>query len=170
MTSFLTYARQPELQLAMGDPNDAVRAAMQLLEPEAAKAAVKLTADLEALPAMPCDRDQLSQAVYNILLNGIQELQGGGALHVRTSRARDVALIEVTDTGRGIPPDLRSQIFELFRTSKEGGTGLGLPIARRIVEAHGGRITADDAPEGGGRFRIYLPIEAAGLAPSEAEA
>lgn len=167
VTSFLTYARQPELKLERADPNQAIERAMQLLEPEASKAAVKMTAELQRLPALACDRDQLSQAVYNVLLNGIQELHGGGALGVRTYRERTVAVIEITDTGRGIPPEQRSQIFELFQTSKEGGTGLGLPIAKRIVEAHGGRIVADDAPDGGGRFRIYLPIEAPGLLPSD---
>lgn len=169
VTSFLTYARQPDLKLERADPNHAVRRAMQLLEPEAAKAAVKMTAELQLLPDLMCDKDQLSQAVYNVLLNGIQELQGGGALSVSTHQERTVAVIEVTDTGRGIPPEQRSQIFELFQTSKEGGTGLGLPIAKRIVEAHGGRIVADNAPQGGGRFRIYLPLEAPGLAtPGEA--
>jgi len=170
VTAFLSYARQPEVKLALTDPNAAVRQAARLLEPEAERAGVALTTDLQELPPVPCDRDQLAQAVYNLLLNGIQELAGGGTLHVATHAQRDVVVIEVTDTGRGIPAEERERIFELFHTTREAGTGLGLPIVRRIVEAHGGRVVADDNPEGGARFRIYLPIEVAGrpLAPAQA--
>ena len=162
VTTFLSYARQPGATLRLDDPNAAVRQAARLLEAEAERAGVALTVDCGTVPAVPCDRDQLAQAVYNLLLNGIQELSGGGRLRVATSAQRDVVVIEVTDTGRGIPPDQRERVFELFHTTRTGGTGLGLPIVRRIVEAHGGRVVADDNPDGGARFRIYLPIEPAG--------
>ncbi len=164
VTTFLTYARPPEMRLEPGDPNGALRKAVRLLEAEARGARVRVTLDVGDLPGVPLDREHLSQALYNVLLNGIQELEGGGLLAVRTRRVRDFVLIEVSDTGRGVPLAEREAIFELFHSRRPGGTGLGLPIAKRIVEGHGGRITVDDAPEGGARFSIFLPVEQAGHA------
>ncbi|MCI0340560.1 MAG: ATP-binding protein [Planctomycetales bacterium] len=162
VTTFLTYARPPEMRLEPGDPNGAVRKALRLLEAEARNARIRVALDLGALPEVPLDREHLAQALYNVLLNGIQELEGGGLLHVSSRRVRDFVLIEVSDTGRGVPLAEREAIFELFHSRRPGGTGLGLPIAKRIVEEHGGRITVDEAPEGGARFSVYLPVEQAG--------
>jgi signal transduction histidine kinase len=114
--------------------------------------------------------------LLNLLLNALDALPSGGSIHLKwNSDDRAVAmgetnwiLIQVCDTGSGIPPDLGDQIFEPFVSSKDTGTGLGLTISRRIVEAHGGRIDAASRPEGGAIFTIRLPCGEKGKATKKA--
>jgi len=106
--------------------------------------------------AVWADATQLRQAVLNLLLNAQQAIPGGGVVSVAVERSADRVGIRVSDTGPGVPMDEREKVFNLFHSTKSAGTGMGLPIARRIVEAHGGRIEVDDAPGGGASFTIRL--------------
>ena len=102
------------------------------------------------------DATQLRQAVLNLLLNAQQAIPAGGVVSVTVELTADRAGIRVSDTGQGVPVGEREKVFNLFHSTKSEGTGMGLPIARRIVEAHGGRIEVDDASGGGARFTIWL--------------
>jgi len=153
----LRFAKNPSPALVVGDAAEAVLRAVKLLAGEARKASVRIERALAPLPGVRLDEDLLAQAVYNVALNGIQAMAGGGILRVRTEAAPHAAVIEVADTGPGIAPEERERIFELFYSRRQGGTGLGLPIAHRLVESHGGRITVDRSPEGGALFQIHLP-------------
>ena len=95
------------------------------------------------------DPDLLRAAVVNLLLNAAQAMAGRGAVHLTADRHAGVWTIEVRDTGPGIPVELRSEVLEPFFTTKSRGGGLGLPIARRVAEMHGGTLTLD-CPDGGG--------------------
>jgi signal transduction histidine kinase len=115
----------------------------------------------------PIDRQQLTHAIMNVLLNAIQAMPSGGTLTIRAdvvtppdgSRATvsRVARIAVSDTGPGIPKEYMDRIFEPYFTTKEGGTGLGLALAHRVVVEHRGTIRAENASGGGARFVIELP-------------
>ena len=108
------------------------------------------------------DRVQLQQVVLNLILNGMDATNGSPTRNheivctVRTEGAS--AIISVRDHGPGIPANQLEKIFELFVTTKDDGMGMGLSIARTIVEAHGGSIWAENAPDGGAIFRVRLPI------------
>jgi signal transduction histidine kinase len=110
------------------------------------------------------DRDRLIQVITNLLSNAAKFTSEGGIVHVRTGREHGQAIVEVEDSGIGIPQDQRDAVFEKFRqvgdplTAKPQGTGLGLPISREIVERHGGTLAARDTALGGACFRMTLPL------------
>jgi signal transduction histidine kinase len=119
------------------------------------------------LPPVPMDREQMKQVFLNLMLNAIQAMENGGTLRVAALRAsptpgkggRSTAEIAVEDTGPGIAEDLRNKIFEPFFSTKEEGIGLGLPIAQRIVEEHGGEIRVESKAGVGTTFTISLPFQ-----------
>jgi signal transduction histidine kinase len=114
--------------------------------------------DLE-LPVVPGIPDQIRQIVLNLFMNAVEAMQTGGHLTVYTRRLpeQDRILFSVTDTGPGIDPEILPHIFEPFMTNKENGTGLGLTITADIIRRHNGDIQAENNPEGGATFRVWLP-------------
>src|SRR5687768_5164315 len=105
------------------------------------------------------DGELIRAMLLNLLLNAAQAMTAGtGRIGVRTTQRDDVAVVEIRDTGPGIPPDIRAQIFEPFFTTKARGGGLGLPIARRTAELHGGSLTVDCPASGGTVVTMTLPI------------
>ena len=111
---------------------------------------------------MSGDRIQLQQVVLNLVINGMDAMAGaaGGRREVTCSTSVDAssAKISIADSGPGIPPDKLTTIFEPFFTTKGDGMGMGLSIARTIVEAHGGRIWAENQTAGGAVFHVSLPL------------
>jgi signal transduction histidine kinase len=108
-------------------------------------------------PVIPCDNEQMTQVLLNILMNALQILPHGGRIEVSTSDAGGSLCIDIADDGPGIDPAERSKVFEAFFFQREGGIGLGLAIVQQIVVAHGGEIEAKASPLGGALFRILLP-------------
>jgi signal transduction histidine kinase len=104
------------------------------------------------------DPPRLKQVLLNLCRNAVEAMPEGGVLTLKAAREAGEVVIEITDTGVGIPASEVSQIFEPFYTTKATGTGLGLSVCRRIVEAHGGRITLDSRPGRGTTFRVHLPL------------
>jgi signal transduction histidine kinase len=111
------------------------------------------------LPPLKADPSHLTQALLNLMLNGLQAMPEGGTLTLEAKTSNGNFLIAVTDTGTGIAAENQRRIFEPYFTTKAKGTGLGLAISRRIIEAHGGTITAANQSGGGCRFEISLPID-----------
>jgi signal transduction histidine kinase len=103
------------------------------------------------------DAEQLQLAVQNVLMNASQAMNGAGAIHVAIARDGGTWRISVADTGPGMPPEVKAKVFEPFFTTRSRGTGLGLPIARRVVEAHGGSIDVDTPASGGTVVSMSLP-------------
>jgi two-component system NtrC family sensor kinase len=112
------------------------------------------------LPAVECIRSQIDQVFLNLLANAAQAIPGPGAITIETRRQGDDALVIISDTGPGIPPDVMARIFDPFFTTKPvgEGTGLGLSISYEIVKKHGGEIRADSPPGGGAVFTLRLPL------------
>jgi PAS domain S-box-containing protein len=103
------------------------------------------------------DAEQLQLAFQNILLNAAQAMAGAGHIAVRIDRSNGECAVAVSDEGPGMPAEVREKVFEPFFTTKHRGTGLGLPIARRVVEAHGGRIDIEVPPSGGTVVTVRIP-------------
>jgi len=114
----------------------------------------------DSLPQVEHDPNQINQVLLNLLLNAIQSMDKPGTIRVTLSQEEDDAVaIAVSDEGKGIAPEHLPNIFRPFFTTKGHGTGLGLSLARRIVESHGGTITVDSTVGQGTRFTVQLPIQ-----------
>jgi signal transduction histidine kinase len=112
------------------------------------------------LPMVPGLQDQLKQVVLNLLMNAVDAMPSGGCLTIATQYLAETrqALVSVSDTGPGIEKTILPNIFDAFVTNKELGTGLGLTISHEIIQRHAGRLTAENNPEHGAIFRIWLPL------------
>ncbi len=131
------------------------------IAPECARKGVTLDLHLEKGPALvQLDSFQIKQAVRNLAMNALQATPQGGRIEIATAGDADVLEIEIRDRGEGIPPGIRERVFELFFTTREGGTGLGLPVAARIAEAHGGSLALEARADGGTTARLRIPARA----------
>jgi signal transduction histidine kinase len=131
-------------------------AALVESQARAAGVAVRVTVPTPA-PVVMADRDHLEQVLLNLMLNAVQAMEPGGTLSIEAQPAREAVVITVADTGPGIAADVLPRIFDPYFTTKRGGLGLGLTIARRIVEAHGGTLDVESDRGRGSRFRVRLP-------------
>jgi two-component system sensor histidine kinase PilS (NtrC family) len=111
------------------------------------------------LPLVNCDGDQIRQVFWNVILNAIQAMAGQGELAIDVTYENGLVRVSIADTGPGIPPEELERVFEPFHTTKPRGTGLGLPIARRIIQAHGGAIAVESQPGAGTRVTFTLTSE-----------
>jgi signal transduction histidine kinase len=139
-----------------------------LLESQAAGQHIRIVQELNLDRAtVRMDRQQLTQAVMNLVLNAMQAMPEGGAVTIRASLASPgrMARVTISDTGPGIPAEHLERIFEPYFTTKAGGTGLGLALARKIVEEHQGTIRVENGPGGGAAFIVTLPVAAGRSAP-----
>lgn len=121
---------------------------------------VEIEARLEPTPPFQVDKGQVQQVVLNLMNNAADAMKGTGTVLVRTRMRGGSGEIEVEDAGSGIPPEVEARLFDPFFTTKRDGTGLGLTISRRIVEAHGGRLTYTTKVGHGTTFTIWLPPRA----------
>jgi signal transduction histidine kinase len=154
---FLSLARTDRLALAPTDPDAVVHETTVLLEPVARERGLTLTESLAGgLPSLPMDREKMRQVLFNLVRNAIDATAEGGTIRLSTRLDDGGVAIEVTDSGAGIEAGL--DVFDFFTTTKRGGTGLGLPIAKRIVEAHGGTLAYTSAPGRGSVFTVSLKV------------
>jgi PAS domain S-box-containing protein len=153
------------LEQELVDVNEVIREMIVLLRSEANRYSISIRTDLaENLPKVMADRVQLQQVFMNLMLNGIdamKEAPGEGELLIKSEASDAQLLISVSDTGVGLPPEQADQIFKAFFTTKDNGTGMGLPISRSIIESHGGRLWATGVPGSGATFQFTLPASAA---------
>lgn len=141
ITQFLRAVRPQPANLRPDNLNEIVREALAFLEPEIRDRDILLETDfVPDLPLVSLDRDQIKQALYNILRNSFQAMKAGGFLRVQTAYDEVHVLVAFRDTGGGIPADHLSRVFEPYFSTKPGGSGLGLMIVQRIVRAHGGDV------------------------------
>jgi two-component system sensor histidine kinase HydH len=156
---FLSLARPLPLKLDAVRVEELLQDVTALVGGDAETRGIRLTLNVPPdLPAVRVDRDHLKQVLLNLVVNGLDAMPRGGTLTLRASALRESLVLTVEDTGEGIPADLLPGIFEPYVTTKTKGMGLGLAIARRIVEAHGGRIEVESRLGAGSRFVITLPL------------
>ena len=157
LNSYLGLVR-PDTGAGPVDLREVCRRVMQLLAFPARKSNVDVRLESEGdLPPVHGVADRLQQAILNLVLNAIQAMPGGGVVSVRTSTSDGIVRVTVSDTGPGVPEDLVEHLFHTRVTTKPGGTGLGLPLVRMIVEAHGGSVWVRSKAGEGAVFTLILP-------------
>jgi two-component system sensor histidine kinase HydH len=160
VSQFLRLAGPSELDLEPVQVSQVVVHVCELLRPEAAARETQIVALVEPdLPKMLADPVRLTQALLNLEINALQAVERKGRIVVSARLAGEWFSIAVSDNGPGIPPEKLPSIFDPYFTTKSEGSGLGLWIAQQIITAHGGNITAQNAPEGGAVFTMMLPIK-----------
>jgi two-component system, NtrC family, sensor histidine kinase HydH len=157
---FLKMARPEPMSKKPCDINEELRNMITLLSAQARQSKVSLELKASALPPFAGDGEKLRQAFLNIILNAIQASPPGGVVSVATSQDREEGRIEIrfSDQGPGISAEASRNIFEPFFTTKGSGTGLGLPITKKIIEGHNGSIEVQSEPGQGATFRVRLPV------------
>ncbi len=160
VNNFLAFARPKPLKRCWAELNEAVDRVVEFLEPVCARDGIRVVRDFSpSLPQVYIDPEQLGQAVENLIRNAHQAIGKDGIIEIYTGRRGDYLEIRVSDTGPGIPADVQDRIFEVFYTTKEGGSGLGLTIVKQIAEAHDGGVSFDTIEKRGTTFTIGIPIE-----------
>lgn len=162
VTEFLRYAGPPPLRRGLVEVRPLLEDLATFIGPECARKGVTLAVDAAAgPPRLAADAAQLKHALLNLVLNAAQATPAGGSILIATGGDPRTLEIVVADTGEGLAPGAAGRVFDAFYTTREGGTGLGLPIARRIAEAHGGTLTLRGGPGAGTTARLALPVRRA---------
>jgi nitrogen fixation/metabolism regulation signal transduction histidine kinase len=167
VNAFSEYARAPEMRVSRFSLNQLVTEVAELYRSQDPRAAIHLELDAR-LEGIEADRGRVRQILNNLVTNALEALEGTPQprLEIATRletpeegrHADEYAAVVVCDNGPGFQRELLGRVFDPYVTSKPKGTGLGLAIVKKIVEEHGGRIDADNRPEGGARVRVLLPV------------
>jgi signal transduction histidine kinase len=168
-TDFLDMARlesgRARFQSQSFSLPDLIAECMDIVRPQASERGLKVSSQVPAdLPPMKSDRDKVKQVMLNLLTNAVKYNKPNGSIHVQVEAGADQVHIKVVDTGKGVPPESATRLFEKFYRAPDSdqyatGTGLGLPIAKRIIEGLGGDIGLGSTDTGGSTFFFSLPIE-----------
>jgi signal transduction histidine kinase len=160
LTDLLETARPHPPQICRSNLNTTVEHAVMLARQQVFSKPIKIELQHAAdLAEVEHDSDQIHQVLLNLLLNAVQATDGAGTVRVDIGSRGDFATVDVSDTGRGISPRNLPNIFRPFFTTKGNGTGLGLSLARRIVEEHQGRIEVSSVEGKGSKFTVLLPFQ-----------
>lgn len=158
---FLDFSRPMDVRLEATQLADLLREVLEVAAPQLNQAKVQVATLLPIdVPEVFVDRALLKQAVLNLVLNAVDAMPGGGQLQLTLSRRGEMAEITVGDTGKGIPTEHRQKVFQLFFTTRPGGSGIGLASTFRIVQLHNGSIDFTSEVGRGTTFRIELPLAA----------
>jgi signal transduction histidine kinase len=159
---FLSLARPLKLNQEQIRVDEFLDEITTLLAADAHASKVDIALKIEPnLPPLRADRNYFKQLLLNLILNGVQAMPGGGKLSVQAVAAKEFLRLNIIDQGMGIEAKNLTKIFEPYFTTKSNGSGLGLAIARRIAEAHGGKIDVESRPGQGSSFRVLLPFTGA---------
>ena len=157
----LVFARPRELRTEPVDLAALIGQTIDLIRRDPIFAAIEVRVDGTTKPVL-ADPTQLQLVLQNVLLNAAQAMSGQGRVHITFSMSGGRCLTSIADAGPGMAPEVLEHAFEPFFTTKSRGTGLGLPLARRIVEAHGGELSIETPPTGGTTVSLGLPLAAPG--------
>jgi signal transduction histidine kinase/putative methionine-R-sulfoxide reductase with GAF domain len=157
---FLRFAKPAPPLLEKTEVSSIFEETLQLLRPQIEKQLIVVEKEFQPLPIILIDREQMKQAILNLLLNAIQAMPGAGHLTLKGQNSEDGQWIHLSiqDSGVGIPGEDMNKLFDPFFSTKEGGIGLGLSIAHRIVDQHHGKIEVESTPGEGTLFTVWLPV------------
>lgn len=159
LNDFLRFSRPERLELKSGSLNLQISQVLELFAPQAAQQGVEVVRYLDPdLPKIRMDSQTLQAALVNLVKNALEAMPQGGQLVARTRITRTGVALDLIDTGVGMSDKTLMNMFETFYTNKYGGSGLGLPTARKIIEAHGGVISVESSEGLGSQFTIEFPV------------
>lgn len=159
LRDFLRYTRLRDIDLVSGNLNDQIDVVLRAYQAQADSEGIDVEKYLDPdLPAILLHSDSLQAALMNLVKNALESMEQGGQLVVRTYTTPKSVALDLIDTGRGVDSNTVLHMFEPFYTTKEGGSGLGLPTAQKIIEAHGGRISVQSELGRGTKFVLEFPI------------
>ncbi|MHC4715455.1 MAG: sensor histidine kinase [Planctomycetota bacterium] len=159
LEEFLRFAGKMDLTLQDLDLRQVLEELNDFYRPQADAAGVVLRTDVPARAVTAsADGPLLKQAVLNLMINATQAMTEGGEMLLRLGSTGDQAVVEVIDSGPGMDAEACRKVFQAYYTTRSGGTGLGLPLTRRIIRLHGGDIRVDSEPGRGTRFTVSLPL------------
>jgi two-component system sensor histidine kinase HydH len=159
LTSLLDFARPRKPEFQTVEPGHLIEAIVNLASAAARQKGIKLRKDVPAAaPAFECDPEQMKQVLLNLAINAVQAMAGPGEIVLSARQADNSVLIGVSDQGPGIDEENVDKVFNPFFTTKEAGTGLGLPVVHQIVTQHGGTVRAARNPGGGMTFSLIVPL------------
>lgn len=154
----LRFSKTGELNKSSVDIREILSEIVSLLTPQAQLNGIQVDMEVSAgLPMVKVDRDKIKQAILNLMINGVEAMPDGGRLRVCAKQNESEVLVFCQDTGPGIPDEIKDKIFDLFYTTKDGGSGIGLSFAQNIMQAHGGTIRLEQSHQGS-TFVIAIPI------------
>lgn len=157
---FLRFARIEELKLQPCDLLLVLEELIDFFGPKARNSGIKVNRYLPSdLPPVYLDREIFKQALLNLILNAEQAMPKGGEITIQATLSPETLTLNLIDTGKGISAEGLEKIFKPFYSTRPGGTGLGLPTTKKIIEAHGGTISVQSEPGKGTKFSIRLPLK-----------
>ncbi|MCB0295281.1 MAG: two-component sensor histidine kinase, partial [Calditrichaeota bacterium] len=155
---FFKLAKPQQLDLTYVNINDLMREIYDLVYQQALEKSIEIKKYFSRdLPMVNVSRDKLKQVIINLILNGYDAMPEGGELAMRTHYREGKVVVSIKDTGHGIPANIRENIFDLYFTTKDSGSGIGLAICRKIIEAHEGKLYFETKTGVGTIFYIELP-------------
>jgi signal transduction histidine kinase len=161
LNDFLRFNKVNQLELTLGSLNEQIDRVLDLFSAQAAESNVELVRYLDPdLPSIQLSAETLQAALVNLVKNALEAMPDGGQLVARTRVTRQGVALDLIDTGCGMDERTAMKMFDAFYTTKSGGSGLGLPTARRIIEAHGGRIGVHSDVGRGTQFTLEFPTPA----------
>lgn len=170
LDAFLQFARVGELRLKPADLNELVKEFISFVRAEVVEHGVELSPHLDPdLPPVLLDESLFRQVLMNLVRNSQQSMPNGGLIELQTSHSCERVTLSIIDNGVGMDERTRSRMFQAFFSTRAGGSGLGLPTVRKIVEAHGGMIDCDSEPGLGTRFNLTLPTASSVAKPVASE-
>lgn len=155
---YLALGRAPPLRLEPFPVDELVQDLVRFQNEEHQQAGVDVSVELSAVPEVQADANQLRQALLNILRNAVEALDEGGRVRISVAPDDGMVLITIADDGPGMDAEHVARIFDPFFSTKESGSGLGLPLTHQVIAEHGGRIACTSAPGEGTAFSIWLPV------------
>lgn len=159
LRDFLRYTRLRDIDLVSGSLNDQIEVVLRAYQAQADATRIDVKTYLDSdLPAISLHSDSLQAALMNLVKNALESMEDGGQLVVRTYTTPNSVALDLIDTGCGVDDNTALHMFEPFYTTKDGGSGLGLPTAQKIIEAHGGRISVQSELGRGTKFVLEFPV------------
>lgn len=160
LNEFLQFTKGLKLDLQACDLSSLVSEFIDFQNVQASQQKIEISFHLATdLPGVLIDQALFQSVLRNLTINAFQAMPEGGVLEFQTYLDKEQVVLEIIDSGQGIRSDRLEKIFDLFYSTKSKGSGLGLPTARKIVEAHQGTLTCESEPGKGTRFRLSLPLE-----------
>jgi signal transduction histidine kinase len=156
--SFLGYGKPIELNILKTDIGGIIEDVLELVSAKAREGKISIVKKYKILPDLFVDPEFIKTCIYNIIINAFEAMPDGGTITVSTDRSSSMFLLSVDDTGSGVSETLTSKIFEPYFSTKSKGLGLGLPLTRKIIEEHGGKVLVERKKTLGSIFTILLPL------------